>query len=95
MITMGCRVLVRGVVQGVGFRPFVYRIAHQRHLVGSVRNLGDAGVEIVVEGPPYVITSFLAALETEVPPLARIDAVDVASVEPTGAIEFAILPSLQ
>ena len=44
------RLLVRGVVQGVGFRPFVYRIAHERNLVGSVRNLGDAGVEIQVEG---------------------------------------------
>jgi len=68
-------------------------MAHERHLAGSVRNLGDAGVEIIVEGSYDDVTSFLATLEFEVPPLARIDAVDVVTVEPTGVIEFAILPS--
>lgn len=72
MTIEGCRVLVRGVVQGVGFRPFVYRIAHDRYLAGSVRNLGDAGVEIVVEGPSQAVQSFLTALKTEPSPLSRI-----------------------
>lgn len=95
MTTEGCRALVRGVVQGVGFRPFVYRIAHERDLAGSVRNLGDAGVEILVEGPTESVLSFLDALRTEVPPLARIDDIDVTPIDPTGASEFAILPSIE
>lgn len=94
MTTTARRVLVRGVVQGVGFRPFVYRIAHERHLVGSVRNLGDAGVEIIVDGSPDDVTAFLAALTSEVPPLARIDAIDMEVVESAGKTEFVILPSL-
>jgi len=64
MTIEGCRVLVRGVVQGVGFRPFVYRIAHDRCLAGSVRNLGDADVETVVEGSSQAVQSFLTALKT-------------------------------
>ncbi|MCK5584658.1 carbamoyltransferase HypF, partial [Candidatus Bipolaricaulota bacterium] len=89
------RVLVRGVVQGVGFRPFVYRIAHDRKLGGSVRNLGDAGVEVVVEGPSQELQFFVTALKTEAPPLSRIDDIDVSRSEPTGTEEFVILPSTQ
>ncbi|MCK5827126.1 carbamoyltransferase HypF [Candidatus Bipolaricaulota bacterium] len=89
------RARVRGVVQGVGFRPFIYRIAHERSLCGSVRNLGDAGVEILVEGPTDAVQSFLDALQSEAPPLARIDGVDLSPSHPTGASEFAILPSTQ
>ena len=44
------KISVTGIVQGVGFRPFVWRLAARHGLVGFVRNLGDAGVEIVVEG---------------------------------------------
>lgn len=66
------RISVRGVVQGVGFRPFVYRIATQNELNGYVRNLGDAGVEIVLEGQQDKIDSFLKDLESKKPPLARI-----------------------
>jgi hydrogenase maturation protein HypF len=93
MTAEGRRALVRGVVQGVGFRPFVYRIAHERGLAGSVRNLGDAGVEILIEGPSDSIQSFLTALETETPPLARIDNIELTPIEPSGALAFAILPS--
>lgn len=95
MTTEARYALVRGVVQGVGFRPFVYRIAHERGLAGSVRNLGDAGVEILVEGPGEAVQSFLDALHSEAPLLARIDGIDVSPVEPTGVSEFAILPSTQ
>ena len=66
------RIGVRGVVQGVGFRPFVYRIATQNELNGYVRNLGDAGVEIVLEGQQDKIDSFLKDLESKKPLLARI-----------------------
>lgn len=59
-----------GVVQGIGFRPFVYRIAVKHKLTGYVLNLGDAGVEIVVEGPKANIKEFLKSLVDEKPPLA-------------------------
>lgn len=95
MTAEGCRVLVRGVVQGVGFRPFVYRIAHERGLAGSVRNLGDAGVEILIEGSSETVQSFLSALKRETPPLARIDGIELTSIEPSGAPAFAILPSTE
>ncbi len=64
---------VQGVVQAVGFRPFVYRIAHEHNLRGYVRNLGDAGVEIVVEGRREDIEAFIRDLKAKRPPLARID----------------------
>ncbi|MBU0596055.1 acylphosphatase, partial [Candidatus Bipolaricaulota bacterium] len=53
------RIRVRGVVQGVGFRPFVYRTAVGLGLGGSVRNLGDAGVEIFVEGSTAALDAFV------------------------------------
>ncbi len=47
---MRVRINVTGIVQGVGFRPFIYRIAVRNGLTGYVRNRGDAGVEILLEG---------------------------------------------
>lgn len=66
------QVWVKGIVQGVGFRPFVYRIAVGHGLTGSVKNLGDAGVEIIVEGSSGQIAQFLEDLERRKPPLAEI-----------------------
>jgi hydrogenase maturation protein HypF len=63
---------ISGIVQGVGFRPFVYRIAVKNGLVGYVRNRGDAIVEIFVEGKKTNIRQFLKDLKDEKPPLARI-----------------------
>lgn len=83
-----------GTVQGVGFRPFVYRIAVGRGLAGFVRNLGDAGVEIEVEGDPDAVDGFLAALHTERPPLAAIEHLDVTGLRPDGRQGFHIVPSL-
>ncbi len=59
-----------GLVQGIGFRPFVYRIAVDHHLAGYVQNLGDAGVKIVVEGKGTEIESFVEELKKRKPPLA-------------------------
>jgi hydrogenase maturation protein HypF len=53
------RIHVTGRVQGVGFRPFIYRLAIHYELRGYVINLGDAGVEVVVEGPEESVTSLL------------------------------------
>lgn len=67
-------VLVRGVVQGVGFRPFVYRLALEEGLAGFVGNDTD-GVSIEIEGPEERVAAFLARLRAEPPALARIDSV--------------------
>ncbi|MCB9452881.1 MAG: carbamoyltransferase HypF [Anaerolineaceae bacterium] len=69
---MGKAIHITGVVQGVGFRPFVYNLARQHGLVGWVRNT-SAGVDIRAEGTPEALQAFVAALTTEAPPLARID----------------------
>jgi len=66
------KIKVKGIVQGVGFRPFVYRIAQKNKLTGYVRNRGDAGVEILVEGLKQNIDSFLADLQKNKPPQSRI-----------------------
>ncbi|MEA2089213.1 MAG: carbamoyltransferase HypF [Thermoproteota archaeon] len=63
---------VTGVVQGVGFRPFIYRNAVKNKLVGYVRNMGDAGVEIVVEGKRENVKRFIADLKQKKPPLSQI-----------------------
>jgi hydrogenase maturation protein HypF len=63
---------VSGIVQGVGFRPFVYRTALENRLTGYVRNRGDAFVEIVVEGKGANVKAFLRDLKQKKPPLARI-----------------------
>ena len=64
---------VSGIVQGVGFRPFIYRLATDFNLKGHVRNLGDAGVEIVVQGEKNKVESFLHSIKAEAPPLSVID----------------------
>jgi len=65
-------VKVSGIVQGVGFRPFIYRTAVENKLVGYVRNRGDAAIEIVVEGKENNVQHFLEDLKKKKPPLARI-----------------------
>lgn len=86
------RVRVHGVVQGVGFRPFVYRLAHRHGLAGWVLN-HEAGVDIELEGDPERIRAFLEELRSEAPPLARIDRLEVERRQPQGARAFEIRPS--
>jgi len=86
------RVRVRGVVQGVGFRPFVYRLATEDHLAGFIGNDTD-GVIIELEGPEPRIDSFLKRLTAETPPLARIDSVGLESLAPLGDATFRIIAS--
>ena len=66
---------VRGLVQGVGFRPFVFRLAQEMGLSGWVRNDGG-GVEIEVQGTPGGVSALMARMVGEAPPLARVDAVE-------------------
>ncbi len=75
---------VRGVVQGVGFRPTVFRLATEEALGGFIGNDSD-GVFIEVEGDPARIESFLRRLRGEKPPLARIDSIERTEIEPRGA----------
>lgn len=87
------RIHVEGTVQGVGFRPFVYRIAVRHGLSGYVRNLGEAGVEMEVEGEPEALERFFRALHEEKPPLAEISGLHVLELQPLGEKGFRILPS--
>lgn len=70
---------VRGTVQGVGFRPTVWRLAREIGLPGEVRN-DAAGVTIVLSGSTRAISNFLERLEKEAPPLARIEAIEIRRV---------------
>lgn len=66
------KVLVEGIVQGVGFRPFVYRIATELELAGYVRNLGNV-VEIIIQGRDDKIADFIYKLQNELPPIAKLN----------------------
>jgi len=70
----GRRVVVEGVVQGVGFRPFVWRLATELGLAGSVRNAAGR-VEIEAAGPPAALDAFVRRLRADAPPRARVDRV--------------------
>jgi len=94
--SLRAEIKVSGIVQGVGFRPFIYRIAVRNRLVGYVRNRGDAGVEIVVEGGRPYIKRFLRALREEKPPLAQIHSLTIRYAEATGEFKsFSILRSTE
>ncbi|MHB8894752.1 MAG: carbamoyltransferase HypF [Candidatus Geothermincolia bacterium] len=86
------RVEVRGVVQGVGFRPFVYRIANEYGITGSVANTSQ-GVEIKAHGDGDSIFLFLKALKDEAPPAAVVEKVSVFSAAPAAGHGFEILES--
>jgi hydrogenase maturation protein HypF len=83
---------VTGIVQGVGFRPYVYRLAFARHLAGFITNT-SAGVSIEVEGPAEVVDDFVLRLPAEAPPLARITQMAAHDVPARADGEFRILPS--
>jgi len=90
--TVRRRIRVRGIVQGVGFRPAVYRLALERALGGWVRNDAE-GVLIELEGPPQAVESFVSALQADPPPLARITALESETVPAEGETAFRITPS--
>ena len=86
------QILVRGIVQGVGFRPFVFREAVSRALAGYVLNTGS-GVTIEIEGDEAACESFLLALSTSAPPLARVQQIEKTNLPPTGERGFVIRES--
>jgi hydrogenase maturation protein HypF len=85
-------VRVEGVVQGVGFRPFVHALATGLGLTGLVGNDLD-GVFAEVEGPAAAVSEFLRRLERDAPPLARIERVTAMAVTPQRSAEFVIAAS--
>jgi hydrogenase maturation protein HypF len=92
MISKGVRVHITGIVQGVGFRPFVYGLATRLALNGWVRNT-SAGVDIEVEGPQPDLETFLDALRAEAPPLSRIDSFQEEWIPANGFTTFEIVHS--
>src|SRR5580704_17892904 len=87
-----CSIKVRGVVQGVGFRPFVFRLARANTLAGWVLN-GEQGVEIFLEGADQGLNAFVQALRNETPPAAQITDIEVRASNPVGCDEFIIRES--
>ena len=87
-----CSIKVRGVVQGVGFRPFVYRLARANTLGGWVLN-GEEGVEIFVEGADDGLEAFVKELTAAPPSAAHITEIEVESSAPVGCNSFTIRES--
>jgi len=91
LITMkALRIVVVGLVQGVGFRPFVYRVASRSGVRGFVRNVGGSEVEIWVEGDDESINEFFNLFARELPPPALIEEIVVSRAEPRGYSGFSI-----
>ena len=86
------RLTARGLVQGVGFRPFVRRLAARLGLAGFVRN-GPAGVVIEIEGPDEALARFAEDLRLLAPPLAVISSLETCELAPLGEVGFVIMPS--
>jgi hydrogenase maturation protein HypF len=91
-MTTAARVRVEGTVQGVGFRPYVYRLAQELALGGYVLN-DERGVLVEVEGDPLAVDRFVARLPSEAPPLARVERVAREERTPSGVSGFTIAAS--
>jgi len=89
---VGKSIRISGIVQGVGFRPFVYTQAITHHITGWVRN-SSAGVEIIANGIQANIDQFINIIRTQPPPLARIDSLSVTDIMPDGYSQFEITES--
>ncbi|MDR1722076.1 MAG: carbamoyltransferase HypF [Methanobrevibacter sp.] len=87
------KILVAGIVQGVGFRPTVYRIAESLDIAGYVRNLGNV-VEIIAQGDSENLDRFICKLISDKPPVSKIDSIEHEIIEcETAFDEFSILES--
>lgn len=86
------RIEVKGIVQGVGFRPFIYKLAHKFGLTGFVSN-DNNGVEIEVEGTPENVEEFITAISNEAPPLSQIIEINQIDTQPQNSITFEIVKS--
>ncbi|MGN0176900.1 MAG: carbamoyltransferase HypF [Methanobrevibacter sp.] len=84
------KILTQGIVQGVGFRPYIYRLAVGLNLKGYVRNLGNV-VEIIIEGENTEV--FVERLPKELPPIAKINSMDVEAISVKNYTDFEIIES--
>jgi hydrogenase maturation protein HypF len=87
------QILIRGIVQGVGFRPFVYGLAARHHLTGWVCN-SSRGVEIVINGAEAEVNEFVSQVRSDAPPLSRIDSFNIQPISPNGYTKFEIRESV-
>lgn len=87
------KIEINGIVQGVGFRPFVYKLALKYSLCGYILNAGK-GVEIEIEGDEVQVDKFLTSISSNPPPLARIDTIHTTKIPIKGSKEFSIIQSL-
>jgi hydrogenase maturation protein HypF len=90
---VGARLKITGIVQGVGFRPFIFSLAKRYDLSGWVRNTSE-GVDIEVDGAPGQIQAFIQAVQNEAPPLSKIDTFEVEGCLANGHHGFDIKQSL-
>ncbi|MGC9360132.1 MAG: carbamoyltransferase HypF, partial [Anaerolineae bacterium] len=86
------RIAVKGIVQGVGFRPTIYRLAQEHHVCGWIRNT-SWGVEIQAEGENGELDAFCQAISAEAPPLAQVESVSCEPAAVEGHMQFRILQS--
>src|SRR3989338_10011608 len=86
------KVVIRGAVQGVGFRPFIYRLAEQLHLKGWVRNTTE-GILIEAEGPVQNLKQFLVQIQQEKPSISFIQSFEPSFLDPIGYSTFEIRES--
>jgi len=93
LIIKAYRLIVTGLVQGVGFRPFIHRLAVKNNVNGFVRNIGGSEVEIWIEGFVDNIERFVESIKNDKPIVAYIDEVIIEEKEPQGYTSFQILPS--
>jgi hydrogenase maturation protein HypF len=89
---VGRKIQIKGIVQGVGFRPFVYGLAKKYAITGWVRN-SSAGVEIIANGQGSDISSFIKAIQFQPPSLSKIDVITLAETAPEIFPDFKILKS--
>ena len=92
-VTIRRHIQVRGIVQGVGFRPFVFNLAHSLGLRGYVLN-SSSGVTIEIEGPENVVDEFVEQLRTHPPALASIEEFSTTDIAPQGEVDFVIRESV-
>lgn len=94
MCRLGYKLQISGLVQGVGFRPLVFELASELGLHGEVKNDGF-GVEIILACTKEECENFIYKLKEKLPPLARIDSIDITEQTTTNYIHFSIGTSLQ
>ncbi len=83
MVKLARRIIVHGMVQGVGFRMFVHRVGKRHGLTGDVRNLHDGTVEIVAEGPSDGMEEFIEEVR-EGPSMAYVERLEIHEIAPAG-----------